>query len=169
MSRKPQKRGALSGSVFRFETTPGRANPNVYPVAELLASNNAISVPQSSSLSTRPTYAAQLQSNQAQPAPSSPQQWKMSGKQPSAGGKALPKGGSTLHGRPALDVTEPAPARPPPKPKSTGPPPNENWEQDGEMNAHLAEKFRRDAFKSPDSEERAAKQYMLPPHPLLAK
>ena len=166
----------LSGSIAN---QPGRANPdfNVYPVTELLATNNTATVPKSpqpSNIPARPTFippsyaqtAAQAKSKQTQPV--NLQQRKMSGKQASAGGKA-PQKGPTLHGRPALDVPEPAPPRLPPKPKGTGPPPNENWEQDGEMNAHLAEKFRKGTFRNPESGDQGGREPMLPPHPLLAK
>jgi len=159
-----QNRGTtLSGSI------PGRGNPNLdtYPVTQILAANKAISVP----LAPPQSYAqavAQSKSKQTQSTSNLDPLKKMSGKQASAGGKAPPKAGSTLHGRPALDVSGPATPRPP-KPKWNDPPPNENWEQDGEMNAHLAEKFRKGAFKDPGSEEQIERERALPPHPLLAK
>jgi len=165
--------------VGKGATSSGsRAGPDfaVYPVTELLATSNTISAAQSppSRLpAARPTFTTQsyaqaiAQAKPKQTQPANLQQRKMSGKQASAGGKA-PQKGPTLHGRPALDVPEPALPRPPPKP-STGPPPNENWEQDGEMNAHLSEKFRKGGFRNPESGDQGGREPMLPPHPLLAK
>lgn len=148
------------------------SNQQVYPVKEFLAAN-AGPLPLSTRSDLLPqSYAQTLaaKGQQTQTNTNSNNKTTMSGKQPVSGASRSSKAASTAHGRPALEVPEPPKPRPPSKAKGNGPAPNENWEQDGEMNAHLAEKFRKGgAWIKNESSEQAEGQKPLPPHPLVGK
>lgn len=78
------------------------------------------------------------------------------------------RGASTMHGRPALDVDSASRPPPPPKlPKSSKLPSNESLEEDGEMNAHLSEKFRKGPIRRQEEAGENPESQYYPPHELL--